>query len=87
MEHSACHGVYSPEAVHLCTQGYIGRAISFMYPYLFVAGPNRMYRMCQRDAKFDNRGMGAFVMKESTLSRRVEVINNLVHAQAKAGGE
>ena len=38
MEHVLATGVYSLEVVYLWTQGYIGRAISFMYPFAFVAG-------------------------------------------------
>jgi hypothetical protein len=37
---------------------YISRAIFFMYPYVFVAGPNKhdnlLDYLCQRNSKFDN---------------------------------
>jgi hypothetical protein len=38
---------------------YISRAIFFMYPYVFVAGPNKHDNLfdylCRRNAKFDSR--------------------------------
>ena len=44
-------GVSSPEAVCPWIREYIGRAVSFMYPYVLVAGPNKhdvcSYRMIE----------------------------------------